>query len=170
MHYFIARIRPLPLAWLLVDPHLKVIPLETDTRLGGFGCTFSKRGSQPTPLARRLVAGSHLKRIPAEAARPGNFRFTRLRRRSQRASGPDPLANPQSHRNSHGDSSVVKQLGMHFSTERIATCATGERSRGSRSRGISRRSSSEARQLGMHLFIERVSACVAIGLYLIPNR
>ena len=51
MHYLIARIQPLPLARLLVDPHLSVIPLETDARLGGLGFTFSKRESQPVPLA-----------------------------------------------------------------------------------------------------------------------
>ena len=73
MHYSIARIRRLPLAWLLVDPHLKVIALETDERLGGLGCTFSKRGSQPTPLARRLV-DRYLTGTPVTAdSRLGNF-------------------------------------------------------------------------------------------------
>jgi hypothetical protein len=62
-----------PLAWLLVDPHLKVIPLETDARLGGFGYTFSKRGSQPTPAARRLI-DPHLTGTPVPAdSRLGNF-------------------------------------------------------------------------------------------------
>jgi len=60
MHYLIARIQPLPLARLLVDPHLSVIPLETDARLGGLGFTFSKRESQPVPLAI-LVADPQLR-------------------------------------------------------------------------------------------------------------
>jgi len=40
IHYFIARIQPLPLARFLVDPHLKVIPLETSARLSYLRFTF----------------------------------------------------------------------------------------------------------------------------------
>jgi len=73
MHYLIARIQPLPLARLLVDPHLSVIPLETDARLGGLGFTFSKRESQPVPLVSALVDPDR-EGFPVEAyPRPGKL-------------------------------------------------------------------------------------------------